>query len=190
MEASYVIGVIEPDIYFYGESSHGPGWLSVGRSDWTGTGIPGATIGSASNTPREQHPNGEGSINIPELRGKRWIFPFYFGEFDADGAPPWGDSAKVWIQMLEVRPEEAEVEDVQFALWNWSGTDHLVAWDWQWTIRYPVPGKANHLRSRVVIMDKPANFAPIVAEYNRFARDLGIPEATPPAGDWLDVDGS
>ena len=148
MWASYMNRTRERRIHFIGRDAEREGWISFGDdlndSFETGTvsffGLPGL--------PYEE---GAQTLNTIEHPTKKFLKPLYYGLLDGDNDPATRDDTLVYIVMFD------QTESIRFALWNFikdaSGQPdpHSPAWDWQYVVRNPQPGKTYGYRARVII---------------------------------------
>ncbi len=148
MWASYMNCTRERKIHFYGVDGVSTGWLSFG--DDTPDGFETGTVAYAGvhDLPYEE---GAQSLNIIEHPRKRFLMPFYYGLVDGDGDPETKDDTLAYIMMFDRRTS------IRFAMWNFIRDDdknpdpHSPAWDWQFVIRKPEPGRTYGYNARLLI---------------------------------------
>ncbi len=150
MWASYVNRTRERRIHFIGRDaeSEGAGWITFG--DDLDNGFETGTV-SFFGVPDLPYEEGAQTLNTIEHPSKKFLKPFYYGLLDGDNDPATQDDTLVYIMMFD------QTESIRFALWNFikdaSGQPdpHSPAWDWQYVVRDPQPGRTYGYRARVVI---------------------------------------
>jgi hypothetical protein len=148
MWASYMNCTRERRIHFVGRDAGHEGWISFG--DDLENGFETGTV-SFFGVPDLPYEEGAQTLNLVEHPAKKFLKPFYYGLIDGDNDLATRDDTLAYIMMFD------QTESIRFALWNFitdsSGkpNPHSPAWDWQYVIRHPEPGKAYTYRARVVI---------------------------------------
>lgn len=168
MWASYMNHTRERRIHFYGVEDGREGWITFG--DDLETGFETGTVSYAGVAPL---PFEEGSetLNIIEHPKKHFLLPFYYGLVDGDGDETTSGDTMVYIMMFDQR------EPIRFAVWNFitnaarKPNPHSPAWDWQYVLRDPEPGKRYGYRARLVY--KPfVDEEDVKREYERWSASL------------------
>ncbi|HRK36001.1 MAG TPA: cellulase family glycosylhydrolase [Candidatus Hydrogenedentes bacterium] len=178
MWASYMNHTRERRIHFCGTEDGREGWVSFGDdTDATPEGFETGTI-AYRGVPDLPFEAGAKTLNVIENKSKKFIDPFYYGLVDGDGDMTTQDDTMAYVMMFDQR------EPIRFALWNFisnaSGErdPHSPAWDWQYVIREPMPGKSYGYRARVLYIPftTPDD---IRAEYERWVATLPNEEGDP-----------
>jgi len=168
MWASYMNHTRDRKIYFYGINEGKEGWVAFGED--TDGGFERGTLlhRNAQPLPFE---DGAETLNVIEHPSKRFTLPFYYGLIDGDGNQETKEDTLAYIMMFD------QAEPIRFALWNFISDEngnpdiHSPAWDWQYVIRNPEPGKTYSYRARLAVV--PFTSAEDVrAEYDRWVSSL------------------
>ena len=148
MWASYMNRTRERRLHFIGRDGEREGWISFG--DDLENGFETGTV-SFAGVPDLPYEEGAQTLNIIEHPTKKFLKPFYYGLLDGDNDLTTEHDTLAYVVMFD------QTESIRFALWNFitdaSGRPdpHSPAWDWQYVIRNPKPGKTYGYRARVVI---------------------------------------
>jgi hypothetical protein len=144
MWASYMNRTRERRIHFIGTE----GWTSFG--DDVKDGFETGTVSYAGVPDLPYEPDAQ-ALNIIEHPTKKFTKPFYYGLVDGDHDLETQDDTLAYIMMFD------QTEEMRFAMWNFMKDEdgqfdpHSPAWDWQFVIRDPKPGKTYAYRARVLI---------------------------------------
>jgi len=148
MWASYMARARDRKIHFRGLENGKAGWtrfgdtLAHGRIE-TGT----VAYAQVAALPYEQ---GAQALNITESKTKQFLEPFYYGVLEDDE----GESGQAMLAYIMMFDQSAPM---RFAMWNFAqdkngGPDtQRPAWDWQFVIRDPEPGREYGYKARLVI---------------------------------------
>jgi hypothetical protein len=147
MWASYMNHTRERRIHFWGKEGDREGWLSFG--DDTDEGFETGTVSchGVADLPYEE---GAQTLNLIEHPTKKFIRPFYYGLVDGDGDQGTTGDIMAYIMMFD------QLETIRFAMWNFirrrngEPDPHSPAWDWQFVIRNPEPGRTYGYKARMV----------------------------------------
>lgn len=149
MWASYMHRTRERPYHFYGVRDGKEQWLSFGENLPEG-GFETGTV-ACQGVPPLPYDEGAQTLNLIENPRKQFVRPFFYGLVDGDGDLATQDDTLVYIMMFDQR------EPIRFALWNFI-TDankkpdpHSPAWDWQYVIQQPTPGKEYGYRAKLVV---------------------------------------
>lgn len=148
MWASYMNRTRERTIHFLGSDGVHEGWTAFGE-DIEG-GFETGTV-SFAGVPDLPYEEGAQTLNLVEHPSKKFRKPFYYGLIDGDNNLETQDDTLAYIMMFD------QTEAIRFAMWNFikdaagRPDPHSPAWDWQYVIRNPEPGKTYGYRARVVI---------------------------------------
>ncbi|MCC6488289.1 MAG: hypothetical protein IT364_12395, partial [Candidatus Hydrogenedentes bacterium] len=111
------------------------------------------------------------TLNLLENPAKKFLLPFYYGLVDGDGSEATTEDTMAYVMMFD------RTEPIRFALWNFirnaagEADSHSPAWDWQFVIQEPVPGKTYGYRARVLYVPFASPEA-IRAAYEEWAASL------------------
>ncbi len=147
MWASYMNHTRDRCIRFYGKDGGREGWVAFGED--TADGFETGTIryGGVEPLPYEEDAQ---TLNIIEHPTKTFLLPFYYGLVDGDGDPETTDDTMAYVMMFD------QCEPIRFAMWNFNRNaagdpdTRSPAWDWQFVIRDPEPGRQYGYRARVL----------------------------------------
>ena len=168
MWASYMNRTRERRIHFYGCNGGREGWMSFGDDLENGFETGTVPCAGIADLPYEEESQ---TLNLIEHPSKKFLKPFYYGLIDGDNDLTTADDTLAYIMMFD------QAESIRFALWNFiqdqegRSDPHSPAWDWQYVIRSPEPGKAYGYRARVVV--KPfAGREDVEREYSEWLASL------------------
>ncbi len=135
---SRVNGACSPAIHFPGVRNAVEGWVSFGESP----SERGAVAGTGP--PEREAEQADAAEGLRPVRGVRFSEPVYYGLVDGDQNDATTDDEMVFILMFE------HPEDTRFVLRDSGDAVPSVAWDWQYVLRAPEPGKTYGQRVRMV----------------------------------------
>ena len=147
MWASYMNHTRGRCIRFYGKDGDREGWVVFGED--TADGFETGTIRYDGVEPLPYEEDAQ-TLNIIEHPAKTFLLPFYYGLVDGDGDPDTTDDTMAYVMMFD------QHEPIRFAMWNFNRNaagdpdTHSPAWDWQFVIRDPEPGRRYGYRARVL----------------------------------------
>lgn len=166
MWASYMGRTRERCIHFIGTDGEREGWMTFGEDVLDGFDTGTVSFAGVPDLPYEQ---GAQTLNLIEHPHKKFTKPFYCGLIDGDHDLATTNDTLVYIMMFD------QTEPIRFALWNFikdaagNPDPHSPAWDWQYVIRNPKPGKTYGYRARVLI--KPfVDWGDVEREYEGWRR--------------------
>jgi hypothetical protein len=148
MWASYLACARDRKIHFLGLENGEEGWTSFGHTLADGK-IETGTVAYAHTDPLAYEPGAQ-ALNIVESNTKQFREPFYYGVLE-NGENESSEGILAYIMMFD------QSASIRFAMWNFAqdkngGPDtHRPAWDWQFVIRRPEPGRTYGYRARLVI---------------------------------------
>ncbi|MBN2308339.1 MAG: cellulase family glycosylhydrolase [Candidatus Hydrogenedentes bacterium] len=147
MWASYMNHTRERMIHFYGVDGDTEGWQSFGEPAPHGFETGAVRCRGAAPLPFEP---GAEALNLTAHPTKAFTLPFFYGLVDGDGDIETGDDTMAYVMMFDCE------EPIRFALWNYTQNaagepdPHSPAWDWQFVIQQPEPGKTYRYRARIL----------------------------------------
>ncbi len=146
MWASYMNHTRERQYHLYGMDGDREGWFAFGED--TDDGFETGTL-SYQGVPDLPYEEGAQTLNLIENPRKKFLLPFYYGLVDGDGNAETRDDTMAYVMMFDRK------EPMRLALWNFIKNaagefdPHSPAWDWQFVIRDPQPGKTYGYRARM-----------------------------------------
>lgn len=152
MWASYMNHARDRLIRFYGYDGEKEGWIAFGEpTPEQPEGFETGTVSywGAADLPYE---DGANTLNVIEDSEKKFLLPFYYGLVDGDGDFGTQDDTMAYIMMFD------QCESIRFALWNFIRNTagerdrHSPAWDWQFVVRNPAPGRTYSYRARLLYL--------------------------------------
>lgn len=170
MWASYMHRTHDRKIHFWGKEGSRTGWVAFGE----GTGNQ-FEVGAVAHSGTPELPSEEGAqtLNLSTHPTKKFITPFYYGLIDGDHDLETTNDKLLFLVLFD------QTDPIRFAMWNFfkdqagNPDTHSPAWDWQYVIRNPQPGKRYGYRARVVIKPYQGKDQ-IWNEYHKWEKDLGI----------------
>ena len=168
MWASYMNHTRERPIHFYGMKEGREGWVAFGEDLEEGFETGTIAFNGVPDLPYEE---GAQTLNLIENPAKKFLLPFYYGLVDGDGLESTTEDTMAYVMMFDRQ------ESMRFALWNFirnaagEPNSRSPAWDWQFVIHEPVPGKTYGYRARVLYVPFTTPEA-IRAAYEEWAASL------------------
>lgn len=176
MWASYMNKAVSREITFWGKEGEREGWIVFGRDKNHNKEVGTVAHVDAMNLPFEK---GAQTLNLITHPTKKFITPFYYGLLDGDLDLKTKDDRLLYLVLFD------HTKSIRFAMWNFIRNEfnqpdtHSPAWDWQYIVKNPKPGKKYQYRSRVVVT-KFKGEQQIWDEYARWTTEVNKDLPPPP----------
>ena len=163
MWATYHSHFTDHAIFFPGVSNGREGWTRFGptiaEDDFGGT----VAFQNATALPYEV---GANVFNIVTSEDIFFTRPVYYGPLDLSLSESGPQMPLTYMMMFD------QAAPIRFAVWNWGNPPEVSAWDWQYIMRDPRPGKKAGYRARMACapLDAPQDVLPY---YDAWLETLG-----------------